>query len=240
PAAHHRIADSIPHARLIALLRDPIDRAHSNWTHLWSAGLEPERDFPRACELEAERTAAGWAPFWRYLGLGRYGEQLTRLYEVFPAEQVLVLRYRDLRDAPVPTLDRIFGFLGVEQGRVDAVPPENVTAHAGDTALDRAAARVLRVATAVEHRLPERWWQAIDGYLARHLQRGQRRRTPLDADQREKLIGKVASDVAVLEALTGESFADWLDPHRPDPRAKLSPGGRIGTAHGSIDRPLGE
>lgn len=62
-AAHRRIATAVPHARLIALLRDPIDRGHSNWTHLWSAGLEPERDFLRACALENERAPDGWAPF---------------------------------------------------------------------------------------------------------------------------------------------------------------------------------
>ena len=99
-------------------------------------------------------------------------------------------------------------------------------------------AQALRVATAVEHRLPNAWSTSIDGFLARHLQRGQRRRTPLDADQRDALIPKVASDVKVLEELTGESFADWLDPHRADPRATLAPNGRIGTAHGNIDRPL--
>jgi len=163
---------------LIALLRDPIDRAHSNWTHLWSAGLEPERDFLRACLLEQERAADGWAHFWRYLGLGRYGEQLTALYDVFPPEQVLVLRYKELRDAPVAAMNRICAFLGVEQGQLGELPVENVTAHAGD--------------------------------------------------------------VQLLEALVGESFQDWIDPHRPDPRAALDPTGRIGTAHGSIDHPLSD
>src|SRR4051812_7635701 len=50
-AAHRRIAATLPDARLVAVLRDPVDRAHSNWTHLRSAGLEPERDFVRATEL---------------------------------------------------------------------------------------------------------------------------------------------------------------------------------------------
>ena len=103
-ASHRRIREAVPGARLIALLRDPVDRAHSNWTHLWSAGLEAEGDVVRACRLEERRAAAGWAPFWRYLGLGRYGEQLARLYETFPREQVLVLRYRDLREQPAEAL----------------------------------------------------------------------------------------------------------------------------------------
>src|SRR3954447_13439589 len=105
-AAQQRIVEAVPGARMIALLRDPVDRAHSNWAHLWSAGLEPEGDFVAACNEEARRVAAGWARFWRYVELGRYGEQLTQLLEVFPRERLLLLRYRELREEPDKTLDR--------------------------------------------------------------------------------------------------------------------------------------
>ncbi len=59
-------------------------------------------DFVRACGEEDRRIAAGWASFWHYIGLGRYGEQLEYLFTLFPREQVLVLRYRMLVDEPVP------------------------------------------------------------------------------------------------------------------------------------------
>src|ERR1700760_1457378 len=88
-AAHARIQKLIPDAKLILLLRDPVDRAHSNWTHLWNAGLEPEADFLAACAAEPARKAAGWADFWHYTSLGRYGRQLEHLYQRYPREQVL-------------------------------------------------------------------------------------------------------------------------------------------------------
>jgi len=72
-ASHPQIARQLPDVKLIAVIRDPVDRAFSNWTHLWADGLEPEADFRTACRLEPQRIAAGWAPFWRYLDLGRYG-----------------------------------------------------------------------------------------------------------------------------------------------------------------------
>ncbi|HEY8059023.1 MAG TPA: sulfotransferase, partial [Acidimicrobiales bacterium] len=84
--AHDRIARLAPDARLIAVIRDPVDRAYSNWAHLWSDGLEPEADFLAACAAEDERQRRGWAPFWRYKGQGRYGEQLEHLYSVFPRD----------------------------------------------------------------------------------------------------------------------------------------------------------
>jgi Sulfotransferase family len=102
-AAQRRIRALLPAARLIAVLRDPVDRAHSNWAHLHGARLEPEADFLAALNREPERIAAGWAPFWRYTALGRYGRQLEHLFGLFPPEQVLLLRYRELRDAPAET-----------------------------------------------------------------------------------------------------------------------------------------
>jgi hypothetical protein len=236
--AQRRIREAVPRARLVALLRDPIDRAHSNWTHLWSAGLEPEGDFVRACALEERRAEAGWAPFWRYLGLGRYGEQLQRLYEVFPREQVLVLRYRNLREHPAETLDVILDFLGVEPGRVDEVPAENVTAHASPTLTNRAVSAALRAGSRLEGLLPDAAWRRTSEALSRRLQREQRPREPLRPEQREQLLPRVADDVAALERVTGESFADWLDGARSDQRRALQPQGKIGTAHNSIDRPL--
>ena len=105
--AHRRMARLVPDARLIAVIRDPVDRAYSNWAHLWSDGLEPEADFLTACAAEDERQRRGWAPFWRYKGQGRYGEQLEHLFSVFPREQVHVVRYRELVDRPQATLDSI-------------------------------------------------------------------------------------------------------------------------------------
>src|SRR5437764_15082524 len=100
PAAHRRIRALVPQARLIAVLRDPVERAHSNWTHLWSAGLEPIGDFPAACAAEDRRVAEGWAPFWHYTRLGRYGEPLDHLLHLSPREQASALRYRDLAAPP--------------------------------------------------------------------------------------------------------------------------------------------
>ncbi len=142
--AMRRIRDLIPGVKLIAIIRDPVERAHSNWTHLWSAGLEPVGDFVQACADEERRIAAGWASFWHYTGLGRYGEQLEHIFTLFPREQVYVIRYRQLVDNPAATLDGIFGFLGVEQGVVTEVPRQNVTAHPEATLAHRAVAQALR------------------------------------------------------------------------------------------------
>ena len=92
--AHARLAADVPGIKVIAVVRDPVDRAVSNLVHLRADGLEPESDFLTAVRLEEQRIEAGWAPFWHYRGLGRYGEQLRDLYRHVPRENVFLLRYR--------------------------------------------------------------------------------------------------------------------------------------------------
>jgi hypothetical protein len=209
-AAQDRIKELIPHAKLIAILRDPVERAHSNWAHLWSAGLDPVSNFVDACAEEDRRIAAGWADFWHYKALGRYGEQLERLYTVFPREQVLVFRYRLLIDSPAQTLDRICDFLGVERGILTEVPRENVTAHPRHSLRHHLVSRALRVSSAASGLVPGA--SAVTGSLERVLQQDSPPRQPLTWEQRAALIPKFEADVRLLEYVTGEDFSDWIRP----------------------------
>ncbi len=210
--AQRRIHAAVPHARLIAILRDPVERAHSNWTHLWSAGLEPIGDVVRACAAEQRRIAAGWAHFWHYVGLGRYGEQLAHLFTLFPREQVLVFRYRDLVDRPAETLDRISAFLGVEQGLLTEVPRENVTAHPDAGGRHRLLSAGLRAGARAGRFLPHTVGQRLTGHLEHLLQRRGNPRRPLTWEQRQQLIPYFAADIELLQRVTGEDFGDWLQP----------------------------
>jgi hypothetical protein len=208
--AQRRIRALVPDARLIVILRDPVERAHSNWTHLWSAGLDPVGDFVQACAAEQDRIEAGWADFWHYTALGRYGEQLEHLYTVFGPEQVFVFRYRALVESPAQVLDRICAFLGVPQGIVTEVPRENVTAHPQHSLRHRALARALRLSTAASSVLPGA--ATVTGSLERALQRDSPPRQPLTWEQRRALLPRFEADIRLLETITGEDFGDWLQP----------------------------
>lgn len=214
-AAHERIKALIPSARLIVLLRDPIDRAHSNWTHLWSAGLEPEADFLDACRDEPRRKAAGWAHFWHYMSLGRYGEQIQHLYQHFPREQVLLLRYRDIRDAPAATLDRVCTFLGVSAGVLTAIPKENVNRYiVEDNGVNRVLRGLLRTGGHVGHRFPVPVRMAARAPLLTLLHRKNGTRPVTTPEERATLLPLVADDVALLQEVTGERYDDWLSVDR--------------------------
>jgi Sulfotransferase family len=211
-AAQQRIKAAVPHARMIVVLRDPAERAHSNWAHLWSAGLDPIDDFVSACDAEDRRIAAGWADFWHYKRLGLYGQQVQRLYSVFPPDQVLLFRYRDLVADAAGTLNRICAFLGVSEGLVSDLPRENVTAHPELTRRHRYLSRVLRAGSAITTALPRHAAKKVIDRLEGSLQQGAAPRRPLTWSERQALIPFFEPDVRLLEDVTGEDFSDWLQP----------------------------
>jgi hypothetical protein len=214
-AAHDRMRNLVPDARLILLLRDPVDRAHSNWTHLWNAGLEPEADFLTACRAEPERVAAGWAPFWHYVGLGQYGRQVQHLYEMFPREQVLLLRYRDLKDAPAATLDQVCEFLGVPAGVLTSIPKENVNRHVvEDNPVNRVLRGALRAGGQFGHRFPTPLRLAARGPLLTLLHRKTGHRPVTTPQERAALLPSFADDIALLQDVTGRRYDDWLSVDR--------------------------
>ncbi|MDQ1630576.1 MAG: hypothetical protein QOC80_548 [Frankiaceae bacterium] len=236
-AAHRRIRAQVPHAKLVAVLRDPVDRAHSNWSHLRSAGLEPVGDFPRACMLGDSRAEQGWGPFWRYLQIGRYGEQLEHLYTQFDREQVLVLLYRDLREEPTKTLDRVCEFLGVETGLVDEVPAENVTAHVDDGIVNTALHRAVQGVEALGSVAPAPLRRAATSAAVKLLQREQQTRPTLALEERALLLPHFYEDIALLEKVLGRPFDHWRDLDNGSTRRSLDINGRFGTGFTSIDRP---
>jgi sulfotransferase family protein len=220
-AAQRRLAADVPGVRVIAIVRDPVDRAWSNWVHLRADGLEPEADFATAVEREEQRVADGWAPFWHYRGLGRYGSQLRDLYAVLPREQVLLLRYRQLVDTPRETLDRVSDFLGVETGVAHTVAPENVKPHVADGARYRALARVARAGAALGAALPPQVWRQVSRPLVAALHAGRVPRPPMPVEVRRAVLAPLLPDIALLEELTGESFDDWRrDTGRGDFRSR--------------------
>ena len=135
PAAAGRIRATAPDVRLVAILRDPVSRAHSNYFDRVVAGTEDLPTFEAAIDAEEARTA-GISSVWlqdpthysfdhdhhTYLGRGRYAEQLRVYYAHFPREQLLVLPLEALRDDPAQAFRRVEEHLGLDHHGVDLAP----------------------------------------------------------------------------------------------------------------------
>ncbi len=209
--AHRRIAATIPDAKLIAVLRDPVDRAYSNWMHLWVDGLEPVSDVVSACARERQRVNAGWAPFWRYIELGKYGQQLQHLREWFDESQIMTVRYRELVDDPEQTVDRVCRFLGVSEGQVHSIPRDNTRPFVADSPRTRQFGRVLRAGAWAGAAFPPHVWRRVSQPVLSRLQRESLERRPhLLHEERRQLVEYFREDIEMLEGLTGRPFDDWL------------------------------
>ncbi|MGA8939297.1 MAG: sulfotransferase, partial [Acidobacteriaceae bacterium] len=121
-----RIRERVPSARLIALLRDPVERARSHHRMTLMNDLD-KRPFAEAVD-ELLRPAA-LAQSRReprettgYVAWGEYGRILAGYFDVFPPEQILVLFTDELENAPAQLLRRIYEFLDVDGD----VMPENI------------------------------------------------------------------------------------------------------------------
>jgi hypothetical protein len=193
----------VPDAKLVVVVRDPIEPAHSNWMHLWSDGLEPVADFRAACELEDRRIAAGWGPFWHYRRTGLYGEQLEHLFTQFPREQVHVLRYRDLVHEPRRSLDGICAFLGVDPDPSLEVRGENTRPFVRPGPQTSVVAPVVRMGASLGRHFPPEVWRQASVPLLWALHADGAPRPVLPRETRLELVDYFRDDVRRLSAITG-------------------------------------
>jgi hypothetical protein len=207
--AQGRIHAARPDARLIVILRDPVDRAYSNWAHLWADGLETTGDFLTACEEEPRRTEAGWAPFWRYVETGLYGRQLRHLYGLFPREQVLVLRYAWLVDEPRETLDQVCRFLGVTDGVLVEAPARNVGGYVPPSRYNEVLRTAFRYGADIGSHFPPQVWRKVSVPLQWLIQRTPQHRPELPPADRAQLIDRFVDDIAIVEEETGWDLETW-------------------------------
>ena len=192
------------------MLRDPVDRAYSNWQHLWVDGLEPCADILEACKREQQRIDSGWAPFWHYRALGMYGRQVADLFEHFPREQVHLLRYRDLVEEPHKTLNEVCRFLGVSEDLLTEIPSGNSRPFVTPSVRTRVLGPVVRAGARAGQFLPPQAWRKMSRPLIDQLHhRGDPARPKLTQEQRVALRRPFLEDIALLEEVTGRSYDEW-------------------------------
>lgn len=130
PRAPARVHAFDPRMKLIAILRDPVERAHSHWRLERRRGTEPlsfedaldREESELVGELECLVATSGYvdAPFsMSYVTRGRYAEQLERWLELFPREQLLVLLTKNLADDPRRSMAQVADFLGVPEWQAE-------------------------------------------------------------------------------------------------------------------------
>ena len=134
PLAPERVRALVPQARLVALVRNPVDRALSHYHHEVALGRE-RLSFEDALAAEEERLRGEeerlvadpryFSREWwshTYQARGRYAEQLERWLAVFPREQLLILPSDDLSAEPERAHATVLDFLGASPHRLESYP----------------------------------------------------------------------------------------------------------------------
>lgn len=192
PGAAERAAQLLPDARFVAVLREPVARAWSNWCFFRWLGVE-RRSWPAALRAERQgRSAAG------YLRLGRYAEQLAAWDAAVGRDRLLVRLFDDLQADPVGLFGEVCRFAGV---RDDVVPTS--TGAVNPTGRPRSGtAQWALVASRLARTRPGRRvfdWNAAGGRPPR-----------LEPDEAARLRAEFAEDNRRLEQRLGRALpASW-------------------------------
>ena len=112
--AAERIASVRPDAKIIVILRDPIERSFSAYRHMKARGAETSDSFEDALAKENEYVAQNWQAMAHYTATSLYYPQLKQYYDHFPTEQILVLDFKDLTTTPVETANKVLAFVGAD------------------------------------------------------------------------------------------------------------------------------
>lgn len=205
PAAAGRIHDLLPEARILFILRHPVDRAYSHYWHEVRFGYEAA-PFAEALELESERLAEGFEGRrqYSYLDRGRYAGQIRRFYELFGRDRCLVLLQDELKASPEAVRLKVADFLRLSSE--DFAKDRAQGWHLNRTGVPRSL-RLQRLRRALRHVTPLA--VAIDRINLR-----QAGYPPMEAALRRQLEERLRPEIEALEELTGMDLRRWRRPER--------------------------
>lgn len=205
-----------PSARIIIMLRNPVDMIYSLHSELLYGLDESIADFRQALEAEEERKLKRIKPTGTlpveclfYREIGRYSKQVQRYYEIFGRARVHVIIFDDLKEDPVTVYQKVLDFLDVSKDFQPVFNIVNPNKMMRSLALHRLlffspqyVRRIVRIF------LPEivRWKTRM---LLKRLNVKREKRAPMDSDLRKMLQSEFADDIKALSALVERDLSHW-------------------------------
>lgn len=219
-AAGHNIAEFSPGAKIIAMLRNPVDMVYSFHSEILDWSIENVSDFETAWRLQERRSQGMDLPpgitsplLVQYQELGRFGTQVERLHSIFPRSQVKLILYDDFAASPENVYAEVIDFLDIPHDNRTEFPRINENRRARLPWLKdfyrrpppalRSAFRGLKRAVGPEgiNAVKER---IVD------LNTVKERRPPLSADFRAELVEAFHDEVALLSQILDRDLRHWV------------------------------
>lgn len=211
--APYRIKEAVPHARIIAILRHPVERAYSHYMMDVRAGKQ-DLGFMEALERDYRAEPKVWSVTDLYIDLGYYAEQLQRYLEVFDAAQIKVYLYEDLRKDPIDLMESLMVFLEIDPRYASSIQtdvqynaysvPKNRLAKSifGSQVFRSRSASALRAKMIPNHQLRARLRQSL------LFKEGSKPK--MDEEARSFLMELYRPDILDLQDLLGRDLSHWL------------------------------
>jgi len=213
---HKSAAEAIkgdnPNARIIIILRNPVDRAYSAYNFQASFSLEPAETFEDAIDQELSGLRDDWLYGWRHIYCGMYYQQVKKYIDTFGCERVLIQLQDDLKSDRQKVMDRCFDFLNVEKIEIDGAQSSNITVLPSNQIgkiLHFLFSRPNLVKDSLKKFLPLRYRRIIKNNLMARIAKTGARPAAINPETRVKLTGLFYKDILALENLIGKDLSLW-------------------------------
>lgn len=184
-----RMHSIVPDAKLIYILRDPVERIVSQYIHLYSWNRE-DKPFAEAVMVNAKS--------YSYIECSKYHMQLEQFLAYYPKSSILILDMMELQNNRQGTLKQVFQFLGVDDSFY--CDEYSKVFHESSKRRKNRLGKFLS-------RLPK--GRGVNGLLPPQWTSTEVKRPVLDAQSKQYLIEQLQDDVTQLRRLTGQKFESW-------------------------------
>ena len=187
-------------ARILVILRNPVERALSSYWYLRSQGRETE-GFEEAINMEEARRSDNWEPIWHYYNAGRYAKMLTPYYQHFDRKQIKVIIYEEFKADPQKTLEDVYHFLQISQGFTPDMSIKPKISGQVSNKLLKPLVSNPGLKKLLKRIIPVKFWNRLKYKFVK--------KPDLSQPMKEMLKARYNQEVEELETLTGISFEIW-------------------------------
>ena len=221
PHAADRIKATVPGAKIIIALRDPVPRAYSAWGYNSSRGRESAASFEQAIAEELAGKRDHFIYGWRYLYSGLFSRHVERYLDRFGRENVLLLSFDKLKEDGQGVFDTMCDFLEVSRQTVNAGRQENVTVRHANPVIEgirNSFNRPGAIKSLIKPFLPRGLRTKVRRGVTTSLDRYGERPEPMTQSVRQELSQYYAGDLAKLAEMVDFDISHWG-------KAQSGPGG---------------
>jgi len=203
-SAATNIASVIPEAKIVMILRDPANRAFSQYVHQLSMGLTRSsfRQHIEKCMKNTDRKISALYPL---LEVGLYSHQVQRYLDRFPRHRVRIYWYEEAWKRPREFLQNLFEFLGVEKTFSPDFSRRSLEGRAPRFAAVNYAAKRFEVMHRVRELVPFGVRPIVRKLLFRRSGA-----LKMDAEDRRYLVDYYREDIVRLASMLNRDLSDWL------------------------------